>query len=171
MTAVPRFSMDSSALNPEHLIRELLHRTCIGAIAQPETGSDLLLHFGDWQPYETPPNPALLTTERGKWSLMLSSPWRLDGPRGVVCDWRSVSDPEKESLESHVAFEGLRIETIKLLKPGNDLEVMLSRGHTLRVLCDSQGANDDCWYILRPDSSSVAATHDYRLIYEPPAQQ
>jgi hypothetical protein len=156
-------------LDPESLIRELIHRTCIGAVAQPETGGDLLLHFGDWQPYETPPNPALLATERGKWSLMLSSAWRFDGPSGVICDWRSVSDPEKESQESHMAFEGLRVEAIKLVKPGNDLELIFSHGHTLRSLCDSFGTGDDCWYILRPDASSVAATHDYRLIYEPPA--
>src|SRR3954447_7722989 len=126
-------------LNPERLIRELIHRTCIGAVAQPETGGDLLLHFGDWQHYQIPPHAALITTERGKWSVMLSSPWRLDGPSGVVCDWRSVSDPEAESRESHVAFEGLRVEAIELLKPGNDLEISLSRGHMLRVLCDSAG--------------------------------
>jgi hypothetical protein len=150
----------------EAFIYELLHRTCIGAVAQPETGGDLVLHFSDWQPYEALPSPALLATERGKWSLMLSTPWRLDGPGGVVCDWRAVSDPDKESQELHAAFEGLRVEAIKLTKPGNDLDLDLSRGHKLRVLCDSVGASDDCWYLLRPDSSSVGATRDYRLVYE-----
>ena len=160
--------MDSRETNPEYLIRELLHRTCIGATAQPETGGDLLLHFGDWQSYEPLANPRLQVTERGKWSLMLSSPWRLDGPNGVVCDWRSVANPQKESDELHLAFEGLRVEGITVMKPANDLDVAMSRGHRLRVLCDSDGSSDDCWFVLRPDASSIAATHDFRLTYEPP---
>lgn len=163
--------MHSKDPNPEELILELLHRTCIGATAQPETGGDLLLDFGSWQPYPTVENSNILTTERGRWALMVSTPWRLDGPNGVVCDWRSVENVEEQSRESHLAFEGLRVERMKLMKPANDLEIALSGGHTLRMLCDSEGSGDDCWYILRPDASSVAATHDYRLIYEPSARR
>jgi hypothetical protein len=59
---------------------------------------------------------------------MLRSPLRLDGPDAVVCDWRSVADQDKESREDHLRFEGLRVEGINLIKPGNDLEVRLSRG-------------------------------------------
>lgn len=168
MSSVARSIMDSNDPSPEGLILELLHRTCIGATAQPETGGDLVLDFGNWQTYAAVENRRVLTTERGRWALMLSSPWRLDGPKGVVCDWRLVANAEEQSRESHLAFEGLRVEAMKLIKPANDLEIALSGGHTLRVLCDSEGTGNDCWYILRPDASSVAATHDYRLIYEPP---
>jgi hypothetical protein len=80
VTAVSDFNHDP-LLNPEHIVRELLHRTCIGAVAQPETGGDLLLHFGDWQHYETPPNPALLATERGKWSFDVIKPLETGWPQ------------------------------------------------------------------------------------------
>jgi hypothetical protein len=161
--------MRDHAVDPEEIVRELFHRTCIGAVAQPETGGALLLHFADWQPYEEPLNKALLSSERGKWSLMVHSPWRLDGPSAIVCDWRSVADVEKAIDEAHLSFEGLRVEVIDLIKPGNDLRIVFSRGFALKVLCDSEGVTEDCWYLLRPDDSTVAATHGFRLIYEPPS--
>jgi hypothetical protein len=153
--------------DPKELLRELLSRTCIGAVAQPETGGDLLLHFAEWQQYESPPDPTLLASERGKWTMLLSCPWRLDSPTGVVCDWRSVADPVLEREQAHAKFEGLQVEEIDLKLPANDLEVRFGNGDVLRLLCDSSGIGDDCWYILRPDGSSIAATRDYRLTFEP----
>lgn len=156
-------------MTAEDALRELLYRPCLGAVAQPETDGDLLLHFGGWQLYEDPPDPALLTSERGRWSLMLRCPWRLDGPSSVICDWRSVSDSDRQSEQSHLAVEGLTVESIDLSRPGLDLRIQFSRGCRLTTLCDSSGKTEDCWYLLRPDDSSVAATHDFRLVYEPPA--
>lgn len=152
----------------EDALQELLHRSCLGAVAQPETDGDLLLHFGGWQLYEDPPNPNLLTSERGRWSLMLHCPWRLDGPSSVICDWRSVADPDRQLEQSYLAMEGLSVEVIELSRPGLDLRIQFSRGFRLTALCDSAGKTDDCWYLLRPDDSSVAATRDFRLVYEPP---
>lgn len=155
-------------MNLEDLLQELSHRVCLGATAQPETGGDLLLHFAGWQAYEEPPSARLLSTERGKWSLMLCSPWRLDGPTAVVCDWRSVADPLQESVEAYAAFEGLTVESVGLERPGLDLRIEFSREFVLKVQCDSRGRSNDCWFLLRPDDSSIAATRDFRLNYEPP---
>jgi len=162
-----RFGDD--AVSGEEVVQELLNRPCLAAIAQPETGGDLLLHFGGWQPYEDPPNPRVLTSERGKWSLMLCCPWRLDGPRAPICDWRSVADSGKQSQQPYLVLEGLTIEAVELIKPGLDLRLHFARGFRLSALCDSVGSSDDCWYLLRPDDSSIAATRDFRLLYEPPA--
>jgi hypothetical protein len=153
-------------MNVETVVQELRHRTCIGAVAQAETGGSLLLHFGDWQSYESPPDPALLASERGKWSLMIRSPWRLDTNESVVCDWRTITNAQPRSGEHHSIFEGLRVEDVVVTKPANDLKIVFSRLHTLHVLCDSDGDTADCWYLLRPDDSSIAATHDYQLVYE-----
>lgn len=153
----------------EDMLLELVHLPCIGAVAQPETGGDLLLHFGGWQLYEDPPKPSILTSERGKWSLMILCPWRLDGPTGVVCDWRSVGDAERQATEAHLAVEGLAVESIELSKPGHDLQIGFTRGYSLKVLCDSDGKTTDCWYLLMPDDTSLAATRDYQLVREPPA--
>ena len=153
----------------DDILRELVHLPCIGAVAQPETHGDLLLHFGGWQQYENPPNPALLASERGKWSLMVLCPWRLDGPTAVICDWQSVANPEMQAAQAHVVMEGLTVESIELSRPGLDLRIQFSRGHTMNILCHSAGKTDDCWYLLRPDDSSIAATHDFRLVCEPPA--
>lgn len=105
---------------------------------RPETQGSLLLHFGDWQLYEDPPDPKLLVAERGKWSMMIYCPWRLDDVTNVLCDWRSVADKSKQSLEAHSAIEGLCVERIRLIKPANDLEIRFSSNeHRLRVFCDS----------------------------------
>ncbi len=147
---------------------DIINRPCLGAIAQPETDGDLLLHFGEWQFYEDPPDPRLLTSERGKWSLMIHCPWRLDSPTSTVCDWRSVSDPEQESAASHLVLEGLMIEAVELHRPGLDLELRFAGGYRIKSLCDSEGKSGDCWYLLLPDGSSLVATRDHRLVREPP---
>ena len=152
-------------MTPEEILQELSHRVCLGATAQPETGGDMLLHFGRWQAYEGLPSPRLHATERGKWALMLYCPWRLDGPTEVICDWRSVADPAQQSKQAYVAFEGLTVESIALARPGLDLCIEFSRGHVLRVLCDSRGRSTDSWFLLLPDDSSIVATRDFRLVH------
>lgn len=155
-------------MDSELSLNELLHLTCLGASAQPETGGDLLLHFGGWQLYDDPPNPKLLASERGKWSLMLMCPWRLDGLTAVICDWRSVAEPGKRLDQAYLALEGLSVEAIQLSNPGFDLRIRFSSDISLIALCDSVGRSKDCWYLLRPDNSSIVATRDFRLVYEPP---
>jgi hypothetical protein len=155
-------------VTPDVALTELVRLPCIGAVAQPETGGDLLLHFGDWQRYADLPHPRVRTVERGSWSLMICCPWRLDGPTAVLCDWRSVADPARQGEQAHLVVEGLAVESVVLSPPGLDLQIQFSRGVRLRVLCDSSGKTDDCWYLLRPDESSVAATREFRLVYEPP---
>lgn len=150
------------------MLQELVGRPCVGAVAQPETDGDLLLDFGGWQDYEESPNSRLLSTERGKWSLMVCCPWRLDGPGAPVCDWRSVAHPDRQEAEEHLALEGMTVEALTLEQPGMDLVVRLSRGHVLRVFCDSEGKADECWYVIRPDGSTVTATRSFRLEFEPP---
>lgn len=157
---------DGDVISGEEILRELLNRPCLAAIAQPETGGDFLLHFGGWQLYENDPNPKILTSERGKWSLMLRCPWRLDGPQFPVCDWRSVADSDKHLQQPYLVLEGLTLEAIELAKPGLDLRLNFTRGFQLITLCDSSGPTNDCWYLLRPDESSIAATRDFRLVYE-----
>jgi hypothetical protein len=127
------------------------------------------MHFGEWQSYEDPPNPRLLTTERGKWSLMILCPWRLDSPTSPVCDWRSVSSPEDQDAEAQLVLEGLAVEAIELHKPGLDLELRFTGGYRFRSLCDSDGKTEDCWYLLLPDNSSLVATRDHRLVSAPPS--
>jgi len=149
-------------------IEELIGRVCLAAIAQPETGGNLLLHFGRWQTYENPPDPGIAVSERGNWSLMIKCPWRLDSNTAVICDWRSTGDAENARAEAHLSMEGLTVEDVELSHPGLDFRLRFSSGHQLLMLCDSAGAYGDCWYLLRPDDSSVAATRDFRLVYEPP---
>ena len=150
------------------MLQELRRRPCIGAVAQSETGGDLLLHFGEWQLYEDPPDPKLLTSERGCWSLMVMCPWRLDGPAGAVCDWRSVAEPERENADAYLQFEGLVVDAIRVGRPGLDLEIDFDRGYRLRTLCDSSGKTNDCWYLLLPDDSSLVANRRHQLLHEPP---
>jgi hypothetical protein len=149
------------------MLQELRSRTCLGAVAQPETGGDILLHFGGWQSYEELPHPRLLVTERGKWSLMLRCPWRLDDGTSVVCDWRAVADRERETEQPYVAFEGLRVDSVELVKPALDLILCFSHGFRLVTSCGSSRMTDDCWYLLRPDGSSVAATRAFQLVFSP----
>lgn len=153
--------------NPDDILRELVGRPCVGAIAQPETDGDLLLDFGGWQSYDDRRDERLLATERGKWTLMIGCPWRLDGPKSPVCDWRSVAEPAGRFAEAHLVFEGLSVEDLFVHRPGIDLELRLSRGFVLRVFCDSAGNSEECWYLLRPDGSSVTATREFRLVSEP----
>jgi len=150
------------------MLRELLNRPCLAAFAQPETDGDLLLHFAGWQPYETPMREDLLTSERGQWSLMLLSPWRLDGPTSVICDWKSVGDSSQGQEHPYLVLEGLVVEQVTLRKPGLDLLIEFSGGVRLTTLSDSAGKTDDCWYLLRPDESSIAATHGFQLTYQKP---
>jgi hypothetical protein len=152
----------------EDALLNLVNRPCIGVVAQPETNGDLLMHFGAWQSYDDSPDSRLLTTERGKWSLMILCPWRLDGLLAPVCDWRSVGNRDNQDTEAQLVLEGLTVETIDLHKPGLDLELRFTGGYRLRSLCDSDGKTRDCWYLLLPDSSSLVATRDYRLRQELP---
>jgi hypothetical protein len=145
-----------------------VNRPCLAAVAQPDTGGDLLLHFGDWQRYEDTPNARLLTVERGNWSLMLRCPWRLDGPTNTICDWRSVADPSEPSLDRFLVLTGRVVTSVKVIKPGFDLRLRFSGGLRLSALCDSAGSSEDCWYLLRPDDSSIAATRNFRIVYDPP---
>jgi hypothetical protein len=151
--------------SPQDLLDQILHRPCIGAVAQHETGGSLLLHFGLWQLYEDPPNPRLQTTERGNWSLMIHCPWRLDSPKHFVCDWRSVSKASNDRVEAQLALEGSTVDSIQLTRPGLDLRLGFDTGYTLHTLCDSTGTSDDCWYLLLPDDSSVVATRSGNLIH------
>jgi hypothetical protein len=147
-------------------MQALLDLVCLGAGAQPETGGDLLLHFGDWIPYEVPPRPDLLTVERGRWSLMISCPWRIDGPHGVICDWASVADSEQQDAQGFLALEGRTVTKLQVDSPGLDLQIVFSDGYRLSALCDSRGSSDDCWYVLRPDDSSIVAKRTFELVIE-----
>ena len=157
--------------NPDAILNELIGRPCVGAIAQSETGGNLLLDFGGWQEYQAPQHGRLQSTERGKWTLMIECPWRLDGSDMPVSDWRCVADSERKDSEAHLVLEGLCVEELAVRRPGLDLTIRLSRGYVLRISCDSDAKSAECWYLIRPDGSSLSATRDYQLVWESPRSQ
>ena len=150
------------------MLENIVGRPCIGAVAQHETGGDLLLHFASWQSYEDPPDENLLASERGAWSLMVLCPWRLDSFAEVITDWRAVADRGSASRDRYLILEGLSVEEVDLQYPGLDITIRFSRGYVLKTLCDSNGKTSDCWYLLMPDESTLVARRNYRLEVEPP---
>lgn len=136
--------------DPLELLHELEGVPCIGAIAQAETGSDLLLEFGEWVPYSDQ-RQALKATHHGKWSLMISSrPWRIDGPDAVVADWVSSCDVHSPLAGGQRVLAGRMVEEVRAVPPVWDLVMVFRGGYVLRVFCDLSDRRPESWYLLGP---------------------
>lgn len=135
---------------PQELLHELEGVLCIAAVAQAETGSDLLLEFGEWVPYSDQ-RQALMATHHGKWSLMVSSrPWRIDGPDAVVADWVSSCDARSPLAGGQEVLVGLVVERAQAVPPVWDLMITFRGGYVLRVFCDLSDRRPESWYLLGP---------------------
>lgn len=147
------------------LLQQLRDQRCAEAVAQPETGGDLLLGFGRPIPYRAP-NPKLLATQGSEWTLMVHSPWRIDGPDGVEADWNTVADKSSRSSQGHLTLVGRVVQSIEILGTSLDLIIRFQGGYELKVFCDT--ACPECWFLSLPDRSSLVARRDRVLSLEQP---
>jgi hypothetical protein len=143
--------------DPMELLHEIKGVTCLDAVAQAETGGDLLLEFGEWVPYSEL-RPSLKTTHHGRWSLMISSrPWRIDAPDAPVGDWVSSCDPGSPLAGGHRVLAGCVVEQVEVLPPVWDMVITFRGGYVLRVFCDLSDRRPESWYLLGPNGREIRA--------------
>jgi len=69
----------------------------------------------------------------GEVSLLVWCAWRLDGPDSPLTSW----DDRHESIEAEVSkLVGTRIESLEVVPPAWDMNIMFSNSLCLRVFCD-----------------------------------
>jgi hypothetical protein len=157
-------------MSSQQHIDSLVGKRCIGAIAQKETGGDLLLHFGREVPYSGSGGPKLKATHRGEWSLMIECPWRLENSDYTVADWTTVTSDSPERRDQHLVLNERTVASVQLADVGPDLTIRFDGGFTLTVFCGLEPSFPECWFLLLPDGRSVVAGPGGRVSIEEPEQ-
>lgn len=149
-----------------NLLQQLINQPCVEAVAQPETGGDLLVGFGRLVPYVGEPNRKLRATHRSQWTLMILCPWSLKGPSGTEADWTTVADHSANAEAGHRAVIGSIVRSVELSQSDFTLTIRFDDGRELIARCDP--SFDECWYLSLLDGTSLVAHGNRTLSKEVP---
>lgn len=144
----------------------LAGRGCLKSTVNVETGSDLLLQFGRWIPYERR-SERLKVTHRGEFMLMINCVWEISGPRGAFVDSGDVHDREPWQ-DDHTVLEGLAVRDVELVGPSCDLTLLFEGGFQIRALCET--GEDYNWSIVGPHGEELGVDTDCRIWAHPSSE-
>jgi hypothetical protein len=98
------------------------------------------------------PNVKLTPEEhkfRGEVVLYLENcPWRLDGFNDVIASWNDHNGPKGRLVQGLRSLIGAQVRQAEISRPGLDLIVRFSSGHTLRIFPDTTEDDDADNYSL-----------------------
>ena len=117
-------------------------------------GSILLIDIGPLGrgPHQLHDSPA-----QGWRSLLIDSPWRIECPAGVVCDWNADNSVDGEMARCIASLVGRTVERCCAFPPAWDLRVSFSGDLHLVVFSDSDAGRRHSWTILGTDGLEVVA--------------
>lgn len=95
--------------------------------------------------------------------LTIYSPWRLDGPDRVICDWNFPGGAKGTITPLTHTVIGRTVESATADPPGWDLQIVFSGGLVLKTFNDSEEDPGDAWTILGTNGLEISA----RPIYGP----
>ncbi len=138
--------------DPRGLLADVVGQRCERA-TNPH-GSILSLDFGELGRRE---DDEASSTLHGWRHLTVLSPWRLQQPDEVLCDWNSSGGPEG-ALPSVIAqLEGQTVIAATTTTPAWDLTIVFSSGMRLLVFGDNTDDREDAWFILGTDGTECGA--------------
>jgi hypothetical protein len=135
------------------------------------TGSNIVLHIGARVPRKQwLGNPFLGVEGRhheGEYLLYVECPWRLEkSSTAVVGSWLDAQDA-KLMRATLALIENQTIEECSVTPPANDLELVFSAGHRLRLFCDQRDTESGDNYTLFTPRYAIANMGGFRLTAEP----
>jgi hypothetical protein len=89
--------------------------------------------------------------------LTILSPWRLQLPAEVLCDWNSSGGPSGALGAVIAQLEGQTVVAAATTTPAWDLILTFSSGVQLMVFGDSTDSREDAWFILGTDGTECGA--------------
>jgi hypothetical protein len=125
-----------------------------------ESGSDLLLEFGEWIKYKRQ-SESLRVTHRGEVMVMISCAWAIKGPGGTVVDAGDVHEREPWQGD-HTVLEGLTVREVGLIGHLNNLVLVFEHGFELQAFSEV-GQQPDNWIVVGPSGEEIGVDSDGRL--------
>lgn len=144
--------MNSHATTINGYLKDLVGKRC--EAADNPTGSVLRLDIG---PLGLGPHDEVSSRPHGWRHLTISSPWRFQNDREVLCDWMSAIDSPAILSEYMHRLIGEAVVDIQAVAPANDLWVTFSNGILLKVFADRTKDREDSWFILGTDGFELVA--------------
>lgn len=138
--------------DPRVLLADVLGQRCERA-TNPH-GSILSLDFGELGRRKDDDASAVL---HGWRHLTVLSPWRLQLPAEVLCDWNSSGGSEGVLGVVIAQLEGQTVVAAATTEPAWDLTLTFSSGVQLVVFGDSTDDREDAWFILGTDGMECGA--------------
>jgi hypothetical protein len=136
----------------QSLVRDMVGQRCertdnpIGSVLSLDFGT-LALRLDD-EPDALP---------HGWRHLTVLSPWRLQTPTEVVCDWNAAGGKDGTIRDCIRCLVGHQVLAAAASPPGWDLRVEFANGWTLVVFGDSTDDRQDAWFILGTDGTEAGA--------------
>jgi hypothetical protein len=138
--------------NREELSRVLgeLHGLTIEIVSNP-IGSIIRVEMG---PLEIPSDEPD-ASPRGLRRLTILSPWRLQSPDEVICDWTDPGGSGGQLRELLSVLQGQTVESAAAPGPAHDITLRLSSGHQLISFSDVDDTRDNAWFLLGGDGLAL----------------
>lgn len=106
----------------------------------PSEGTALSLEIGAKLPrFEKSQNPLLprdVRSYEGRFTLFVTSPWRLETSSGVVCGSGDDLTPHGDLSNSIMAIAGVNVAAVRVTLPALDLNLEMENGLCLRTFCE-----------------------------------
>ena len=138
--------------DPRVLLADVIGQRCERA-TNPH-GSILSLDFGELGHRKGDDASSVL---HGWRHLTVLSPWRLQLPAEILCDWNSSGGTEGVIAAVVAQLEGEAVVAAATAAPAWDLTITFSSGVQLVVFGDNTDEREDAWFILGTDGAECGA--------------
>lgn len=145
--------------DPRALLADIVGQRC--ERAKNPHGSILSLDFGELGRREDDDTASVL---HGWRHLTVLSPWRLQMPAEVLCDWNSSSGSEGVIAAVIARLEGQTVVAATTTTPAWDLTLTFSSGVQLVAFGDNTDDREDAWFILGTDGTECGAIPVVRAV-------
>lgn len=124
--------MPRAALERQEQLATQLHGAYCSQVSLGP-GESLILDFGELQ--ETPEGQLA-----GNLTLVIECPWRIDSDEIGVIGWQ---DAEEDIADFATVLIDASVDQVEVRRPGFDLILRFSNGHSLRIFPDCRAYFDD----------------------------
>ncbi len=138
--------------DPRVLLADVVGQRCERA-TNPH-GSILSLDFGELGRRKGDDAASVL---HGWRHLTVYSPWRLQLPQEILCDWNSSSGSAGVIIAVVAQLQGQSVVAAATAAPAWDLKITFSSGIELAVFGDNTDDREDAWFILGTDGAECGA--------------
>lgn len=136
----------------EQLLNDITDQPC--SRAENPHGSILSLDFGVLSRRQDDEPGA---KKHGFRHLTVLSPWRIQSPGEVICDWNTTGGAKGGITPAVAELVGCRVVKASCWLPAWDMRLKFDNSWELVVFGDSDDDREDAWFILGTDGAEGGA--------------